>query len=72
MSYRTADGKCHTALASHVVVNTEGWALTAWHVLQVATERADGFEPREAEGAYRGASARSEATALADTLLETI
>ena len=32
---KTVDGKCTSGIASFVVINREGWILTAYHILKI-------------------------------------
>jgi hypothetical protein len=42
MFRRTAAGKCSASIGSLVVVNTDGWILTAGHIVSIATALAQG------------------------------
>lgn len=35
ISYRTFDGKCHSGIGTYVIINDEGWAVTAYHIIEM-------------------------------------
>jgi len=40
ISRRDQNGKCSASIGTFVVVNKEGWALTAWHIVEEAEKLA--------------------------------
>jgi hypothetical protein len=42
LSYRTVSGRCAAGIGSLVIVNDEGWALTAGHIIEQCDQLASG------------------------------
>ena len=55
ISKRDKSGRCSAAIGAFVVINTDGWAVTAWHIIEALEKIAKAAQSHQDAEAKRAA-----------------